>query len=117
MLLGVLVFSGVSSSSPVIKLVPGRNEVSIKVFNDCSVDIETLSLTLKNNNLPEGITVSIYKTSIDAPSKKKSERSLMIHIEVSDKVRDGAYLIPILLKDNANHSWDFELTAELKDTA
>jgi hypothetical protein len=54
----VFAFMQVARSSPDIQLRPGMNEVSIKVFNDLSVDIASLALNVESGDLPDGITVA-----------------------------------------------------------
>ena len=115
-LIFILVFLSmqIAHSSTGIHLKPGMNEVSIKVFNDINMDIENLTLLVKNEELPEGITVTIDKQKIHALAKKKSENSLQINIQVDENIPEGVYQIPICLTDGSHQSWDFVLTADLK---
>ena len=109
-------FAGIVFPSSTITLKYGTNEVSIKIMNNAAVNIENLSLTVNNDDFPEGITASLGSGSIDLPSKSKSEEGLIIYIEVDKHAEPGVYQIPIRLKDNKNHSWNFTITAQIKNS-
>ena len=74
----LLFLIGVAYSSTLIKLKHGTNEVFIKVSNACDVDLESISLIITNEDLPEGITASINFQTIDVPANQKGENGLII---------------------------------------
>jgi len=112
----LILFIGVSYSSPVIKLKHGLNEVFIKVSNKCNVDLESISLIIENEDLPEGIIATVNSQSMDIAAKDKSENGLLLNIEVDKNIKEGIYQIPFRLKDNKNHTWNFTITANIEES-
>ena len=103
-----------ADSPPAIALKPGRNEVSLKILNKSNLDLESICVIVKAEDLPEGLSIMESMQKVDISPNSASENSLLLKIEVNEKVKAGVYQIPFLLMDKANHSWDYELTAELK---
>ena len=103
-----------ADSPPAIELKPGRNEVSLKIINKSNLDLESICVIVKAEDLPEGLSIMESMQKVDISPNSASENSLLLKIEVNEKVKAGVYQIPFLLMDKANHSWDYELTAELK---
>ena len=109
----LLMLVGAAYSSNQVTLKHGMNEVAVKVFNECNVDLESLSLSMKTEDLPEGITAAIGSHKISVSSKKQSENGLLISIEVAGNVEEGVYSIPFSLTDGAHNKWDFVLAASV----
>lgn len=113
-LLTVLLFSFVwADSSPVIELIPGTNEVYIKILNKCHLDLESIHGVVEQNDLPEGILALASSQSLDVAAKSKSENGLLLSIKVKENAKPGDYKLPIMLKDQANHVWNFTVAARL----
>jgi hypothetical protein len=102
-----------ADSPPVIELKPGMNEVTLKVFNNCNSDFESIHVVIKPEVLPEGFTISPTPQHLNVSAKSQSETGLLLLIKVTEQVRPGSYEIPLLLKDKANHSWKYTFTAEV----
>jgi hypothetical protein len=107
-----IIFLGADSLS-VIELKPGTNEVTLKVLNSCNSDFKAIHVVVKPEDLPEGLTISPVPQSLDVSAKSQSGYGLLLLINVTDQAMPGSYEIPLLLKDNANHSWKYTFTAKL----
>jgi len=103
-----------ADSPPVIELKPGINEVTLKVLNNCNSDIEAIQVVVEEEDLPEGLTISSTPQHINVSAKSKSEVGLLLLMKVTEQAMPGIFKIPLLLKDEANHSWKYTVTAELK---
>lgn len=108
-------FMGIDVSHQ-IELKPGMNEISIKVLNNSNVDLDSLHVVMKKEDLPEGLFNSKSSQQIELTAKSKSANGLLLHIEVDENATAGVYMIPFTLRDKSNHSWHFTLTANLEST-
>jgi len=103
-----------AASPPVIKLAPGQNDVTIKIFNNCNSSLEAIRVSVGAKDLPEGISVVADASQLDVAAKSQSEAGLRLIVIVAEPCTAGIYEIPLLLKDKDNHCWKYTLTAELK---
>ena len=97
-----------------VKLKTGMNEVVIKVQNKSNLDLESMNVVVKEENLPEGISFEKTTQDLDVSAKSKSDYGLVLNIRVNNNAEEGVHTIPFLLKDKDNHSWSFKLTAEIE---
>jgi len=113
--LSLLSFSFVWADTPlVIELQPGRNEVSLKILNKSNLDLQSICVIVKAEDLPEGLSMLESMQKVDISPNSTSNKSLLLQIEVNEKAKAGVYQIPFQLKDKFDHTWDYDFTAELK---
>ena len=101
-------------SADSIELRPGINEVSIKILNKCDVNFESICVIVKQEDLPEGVFISKNSQHLNVSANSKTEHGLPLLIKVNEEATPGIYEIVFMLKDNANHSWHYKLTAKLE---
>src|SRR4030043_92619 len=53
------------------------------------------------------------KPGLNVAANTLSDNGLILQVKVDDGLEPGFYEIPLVLKDEANHSWSFTLSAEL----
>lgn len=105
-----------ADSQTEIELKPGNNEIAIKVLNNSDLNFESIYVVVEKKNLPDGFIFKQNSVKMNLSSKSKSENGLQINIEVNEKAEPGIYQIPFTLKDKANHSWSYSLTAKFNST-
>jgi hypothetical protein len=116
-LLLLLFFTFVRADSQTeIELKPGNNEVSIKILNNSDLNFESIYLMVEKEDLPDGFVIKQNSAKMTIAPKSKNQNSLQINIEVNEKAKPGVYEIPFFIKDKANHSWNYSLTAKLIST-
>lgn len=97
-----------------VTLNPGLNEIVIKIDNKTGFNLESLQIAVPTRTLPDGFSVTHSPMRINVKNEKRSEGELLLIIEVANNTKSGKYDIPVLLKDNASHTWELNLAGELE---
>ncbi|MBC8182659.1 T9SS type A sorting domain-containing protein [candidate division KSB1 bacterium] len=105
-----------ADSQTEIQLKPGNNEIAFKVLNNSELNFESIYVEIKNEDLPVGFVIKQNSAKMNIASKSKNQEGLQINIEVNEKAKPGVYEIPFFIKDKADHSWSYSLTANLIST-
>lgn len=106
-------FASFSKEHLPVKLRYGENYLTIKIANETSSLLKTLTAHVNSKNLPDGITLSVPNSSVDVLPKEESLRDLRILIYVSNHSTPGNYIVPLILKDSLKNKWDYSLELEL----
>ena len=104
---------GMATELPAVHLKPGLNEIAVKINNKSALNFSSAYLDTRHASLPEGITISSTSQRLDVAANTLSDNGLILQVNVDDGLEPGFYEIPLVLKDEANHSWSFTLSAEL----
>ncbi|MBC8182649.1 T9SS type A sorting domain-containing protein [candidate division KSB1 bacterium] len=113
-LLLLLFFTFVRADSQTeIEVKPGNNEITIKVLNNSNLNFASIYVVVENEDLPEGFVFKQNSANLTIAPNSKSQNSLPLNIEVNEKAEPGIYQIPFTLKDKADNSWRYSLTAKL----
>jgi len=113
----LLFFTFVQADSQTeIQLKQGNNEITFKVLNNSELNFESVYVEVKKEDLPDGFVIKQNSAKMTIAPKSKNQNSLQINIEVNEKAKPGIYEIPFTIKDKANHSWKYSLTANLIST-
>jgi uncharacterized membrane protein len=106
-------FTSFSEEHHRVKLRYGENLLSIKISNNTSSLLKTVSAQINSNNLPKGITISVSNTNVSVNPNEKSNNSITLKINVSKDSKPGNFIVPIILKDSLNNKWSYTLELEL----
>ncbi|OHB72267.1 MAG: hypothetical protein A2W23_01925 [Planctomycetes bacterium RBG_16_43_13] len=104
---------GLTAESQTVHLKPGVNEIVVKINNKSALSFSSAYLDTRHASLPEEITISANSQRLDVAANTLSNNGLILQVNVDDGLEPGIYEIPLVLRDEANHSWSFTLTAEL----
>jgi len=111
----ILSFIGlVAAAPPQVVLIPGKNEVLLKVHNNYEQALQAIQISVPAERLPAGISVVTEASPLDVAAKSQSESSWHLVITVVDSCIPGIYHVPLRLTDQTNCCWNYTLTAELK---
>ncbi len=102
-----------ADSASMIELKPGINEITIKVANNCDIDLQSICVIVNEEDMPDGLHIFSNLQYINVPAKSKTKDGLLLRIEVNNDAAPGLYQIPFKIQDKANHSWSHKLNAEL----
>jgi len=98
---------------PVISVETGMNVVSIQIHNKLGIGLESLFLEIRQDLLPQGLSLETNPQSLDVPPNTTSEAGLILHIRVDEKTAEGIHEIPVTVKDKNGHAWPFILKVKV----
>ena len=105
---------GMTEELQTIHLKPGLNEVAIKINNKSALNFSAAYLDVRPEDLPEGVTISFDAQRVDVSANTLTESGLILQVNADDNLNEGFYDIPLILRDDVNHSWNFTITAEFE---
>jgi len=107
-----LALSAEASSLPVLELEPGTNQISILVVNQRKTALDSVDVAV-NSDLPGWLKIT-GTTPVDVPAGAEQKLGLNLHVGEVPPGSSGE--LPLVLRDNAGHSWHFQALLKVVPT-
>lgn len=103
-----------ADSPPVVELHEGLNQIPITIVNKGWRDLQSLSVTVDEGDLPSWIRITRSPGPVDIPAGNPQQENLTLKVEITDLPAEGITLeFPLILRDASGHNWRIKALARV----